>query len=80
MHSLEKSITKIVLDVLEFHEEEIGIHDCLENYGMDSIKFIMISVQIENMLDISIADEKLLLDNFSTLESIINLVKESKKN
>ncbi|SMF77013.1 hypothetical protein SAMN05661091_1381 [Paenibacillus uliginis N3/975] len=27
MHSLEESITKIVLEVLEFPEEKIGAHD-----------------------------------------------------
>lgn len=48
----------------------------LSEFGMDSISFIHIVVELEELFDIEIPDEKLLMSEMGTLEKIVRVVQE----
>lgn len=52
--------------------------DLMEDLGMDSITFITIIVEIEDVFEISVPDDLLLMENFRNVDSIIQIVEDSK--
>ena len=55
------------MDVLEYV-------DLIEEWGMDSITFISIVVEIEAHFDIEVPDDMLLLENFKCVDDIVSIV------
>lgn len=58
-------------DVLEYT-------DLMDDLGMDSITFISIVVEIEDVFEITVPDDLLLMENFRNVDSIIQIVEDAK--
>lgn len=75
----EQSIKKILSQVGEINKDEIetltGDSD-LRNIGIDSLTSIELVVKLEESFDISIGDDDLSVDNVSTINAIIELIKK----
>ena len=80
MNDMIKKIIEIV--IRNIGSEQISTLDPnyeLSQYGMNSIIFIHIVVDLEETFDIEIPDEYLLITEMNTLNKIINVVKNSLK-
>ncbi|MEK3661934.1 hypothetical protein BSK49_10860 [Paenibacillus odorifer] len=73
---LEDKVKAIVKKILEI-KDEINISDDLTNIGLDSLKTVMMVIDLEVSFQIVIEDEELLFENFTNIEKILRLV-ESK--
>lgn len=77
-----EKIKQIVFDMvgmdLSLNKGEIKYDTDLTLYGLDSINLILLIVEFEERFKISIHDEKLTLDNFSSIEKMYRTVKGSK--
>jgi acyl carrier protein len=73
---LEDKVKAIVKKILEINDE-INISDDLTNIGLDSLKTVMMVIDLEVSFQIVIEDEELLFENFTNIEKILRLV-ESK--
>ncbi|SDM33397.1 Phosphopantetheine attachment site [Paenibacillus sp. OK060] len=71
--SLEQIILSKVLEVLH-REGGIELHTELRNEGLDSIKTIELIVNLEIEFDIQIDDQDLLIENFSSIYKISELL------
>ena len=75
----EQSIKEILSQVGEINKDEIetltGNSD-LRNIGIDSLTSIELVVKLEESFDISIGDDDLSVDNVSTINAIIELIKK----
>ncbi len=58
-------------DVLEYT-------DLMDDLGMDSVTFISIVVEIEDVFEITVPDDLLLMENFRNVDSIIQIVEDAK--
>lgn len=58
-------------DVLEYT-------DLMDDLGMDSITFISIVIEIEDVFEITVSDDLLLIENFRNVDSIIQIVEDAK--
>lgn len=58
-------------DILEYT-------DLMDDLGMDSITFISIVVEIEDVFEITVPDDLLLMENFRNVDSIIQIVEDAK--
>lgn len=72
-------ISQKVLDILKTNIKGIELtqqqaEEDLSLIGMDSISLIHVIVEIENMFEIEIPDEKLLLSEMNTLSKIVDVV------
>ncbi len=63
---------KSVLNDIEFSKE-----DNLLELGIDSMTFIRLVVEIEDEFDIEIEDEEIILENFESFSSIVQLVERN---
>jgi acyl carrier protein len=59
--------------------QEIRIDDELQNYGMDSLSVIRVIVEIEEDFEFEFNDEDLVIDNFKSVDKLVDYVL-SKKN
>lgn len=60
---------------LQFSEISMAeIEEDLTNYGMDSITFIHIIINLEEEFDIKIPDEYLLLPQLNTLKKMVDII------
>lgn len=57
-----------------FDIDGIEYMDLVEDLGMDSLTFISTTIEIENEFDIEIPSELLLLDNFKSVDEIVEIV------
>lgn len=75
----EQSIKDILSQVGEINKDETetltGDSD-LRNIGIDSLTSIELVVKLEESFDISIGDDDLSVDNVSTINAIIELIKK----
>jgi acyl carrier protein len=71
--SLEKIIVLKLSEVLH-REVNLDFNADLRNEGLDSIKTIEMIVNIEVEFDIQIEDQDLLVENFSTIAKISDLL------
>ena len=55
----------------------LGYVDLIDDFGMDSITFISIVIEIEAVFDIVIPDDSLLMENFRCVDSIIGIVENA---
>ena len=79
MEISEQSIKEILSQVSEINKDEIetltGDSD-LRTIGIDSLTSIELVVKLEESFDISIGDDDLSVDNVSTIDAIIELIKK----
>ncbi len=57
------------LDVLEYA-------DLIDDFGMDSITFISLIVEVESRFNITVPDNMLLMDNFKKVDDIVAVVEQ----
>ena len=57
-----------------FDSDIIEYVDLIDDFGMDSITFISIVVEVEAHFDIIVPDDMLLLENFKCVEDIVSIV------
>ncbi|WP_442602782.1 acyl carrier protein [Paenibacillus sp. KN14-4R] len=70
---LEKYVLKILNEILS-KEILIGNNEDLWNEGLDSVNTIRLIGALEIEFKIEIDDQDLLIENFSTIERILNLL------
>ncbi|MBD1372669.1 acyl carrier protein [Hazenella sp. IB182357] len=77
--NIENTIKKILSSELfvEVSEEEMGLDDSLRNdFSLDSMGFIELRVNCEEQFDIKISDEKFNDQNFKSIRTVADLVRE----
>lgn len=52
--------------------------DLIDDFGMDSISFISIVIEIETAFDIIVPDEMLLMENFRNVNRIVEIIEKEK--
>ena len=52
--------------------------DLIDDLGMDSIIFISIVVEVEDLFGITVPDDMLLMENFKDIDGIIQIIENSK--
>jgi acyl carrier protein len=76
---MRETITELIRNVISLDaNREIKDDENLIDLGLDSIKTIEIVVELEDGFDIEIDEDDLMLDNFSTISKIMELVKRYK--
>lgn len=70
-----------LIDILAEQFADSGINrdileytDFIDDLGMDSIAFISIIIEIEDLFKITIPDDILLMENFRSVDSIIGII------
>lgn len=58
-------------DILEYT-------DLMDDLGMDSITFISIIVEIEGIFEVIVPDDMLLMENFRSVDSIVQIIENVK--
>ncbi|MCI9439601.1 MAG: acyl carrier protein [Lachnospiraceae bacterium] len=71
---IQEKIFEIVTKCISAEDEEICFDDDLREHGMDSINCIMIIVEIEDLYQFEFADEDLILENFRTINKLVDYV------
>lgn len=70
-------VTEIIRKLIQTHEE-IQLDENLREKGMDSLKTIELIVLLENTFDFNFNNDELLLENFESIRSICDLIKNKK--
>lgn len=77
MENIKLEVVNIIKDIFE----NVGMDTCflevgdlVEDLGMNSLVFISIVVDIETKYNIEIPAEKLFINNFKTVDSIVDIV------
>ncbi len=65
------STTGFDADILEYA-------DLIDDFGMDSITFISIVIDIESVFEITVPDHMLFLENFRNVDGIIEIIEYAK--
>lgn len=52
--------------------------DLIDDLGMDSITFISIVVEVEDLFGITVPDDMLLMENFRDIDGIVQIIENSK--
>lgn len=73
---IKTAIQEKIGKVLEVSPEGITEHLELSHLGLNSIKTVVLVVELEEQFDITFADYELLYEYFSTLHKIVSLVSE----
>ena len=81
----KKEIKSKLIDMLAMLFPDSGVDkdvleytDLMDDLGMDSITFISIVVEIEDVFEITVSDDLLLIENFRHVDSIIQIVEDAK--
>ncbi len=75
MYSAKREkVIEIIAANLGVDKSEMVMNDGLDEAGVDSITFVMIVVELENEFGIEFDDEQLLMEGFSTIESVVDYV------
>lgn len=73
--NVEEAIRKIVAEKSNLEKsKELGLHDNLQDFGINSITFMKIVVGIEKEFGMKFDDEILSFENFQTLQSIVEYI------
>ncbi len=75
-YKYENIISFLLNETLEIQNVKLHAEDELENYGMDSVKFIEFIVRLEEHFQTEIPADKLLFENFRTVSDIDSLLCE----
>ena len=83
----QKQIKSEVINIISEIFVDAGIDmdiiqyvDLVDDLGMDSLSFVTVVVEIEAKFGIVVPDEKLLIDNFKTVDSIVDIVDSGLQN
>lgn len=80
MSDMEKKIREILKNTVELQDEydfmELGDEEELINYGVNSIVFISMIVELEEKFSIEAKDEDLDFTLFPTIKSVVTYVRE----
>lgn len=82
MNSIEAKIRELIceaMDDVELDMDSIGVEDELINYGVSSIVFIKMVIQIEEEFEIEFDDDDLDNVKFSTIKDYVDFVKMKTK-
>ena len=71
----EEIVMKCLKNVL--HNVAFTKEDNLHELGIDSMTFIRLVVEIEDEFDIEIDNEEIILDNFKSFSTIVELVERN---
>ncbi|MEU6024742.1 acyl carrier protein [Micromonospora sp. NPDC048871] len=74
---IENGIRKILNSELfvEVPPEQIGLDESLRaGYGLDSLGFVELRVQCEDMFDVRISDEDFTPENFQSVRTVTDLI------
>ncbi|MCY7079216.1 acyl carrier protein [Streptococcus oralis] len=80
MQSIKEMVIELIGGELAISDEEIYYDTDLTLYGLDSLNVILLIISIEEKYNISFADEKLLLENFSTINNIFKIIEGESNN
>ncbi len=73
---MEEKVINIIYQALQVESDvEITANTQLSDLLFDSIDFVQMVVSLENEFNFEFDDEKLILDQFSSVESVIEYVK-----
>ncbi|WP_240419141.1 acyl carrier protein [Paenibacillus periandrae] len=64
-----------IREILEIHDTIIPVDQDLFTYGLDSLKTVILVVELEDAFDIMFEDKELLFENFATIQLVADLVK-----
>lgn len=79
---LKKNIKEIIISKLNLQELDDEIIENMDLYldaAMDSLTFISIIIEIENVFDIIIPDDLLIMDKFRNFKKICDIVEKISK-
>ncbi|KOP81413.1 acyl carrier protein [Cytobacillus solani] len=71
---MEQKILEIISETIEDNEVELNIYSNLQELGLDSTNIVEILIECELIFDIDVLDNDLNLDDFTTVEDIINYI------
>lgn len=77
LNHIQKNALQVIIDSLEFESNDIIIDTSLSSIGIDSITFVQIVVALEDRFDFEFDDDKILINAFPTIKSMLEYV-ESK--
>lgn len=75
---IDERLVELVKKYLKFSGENsvLGKDDNLKDLGLDSISSIQLLIEIEDTYDITISDDHLTDDTFSSLATLWNVIEE----
>lgn len=71
---MEQKILEIISETLEDNGAELNTNSNLQEIGLDSTNIVEILIECELIFDIDVLDNDLNLDDFNTVEDIINYI------
>ncbi len=74
MEQIKEMIIELIGSELAIPDEEIYFDTDLTLYGLDSLNVILLIINIEEKYNISFVDEKLSMENFSTISNIFKII------
>ncbi|CAG7658914.1 acyl carrier protein [Paenibacillus allorhizosphaerae] len=74
IREVQHKVLENINRVLHLRESSILIGDDLRIIGLDSIKTVVLIVELEESFDITFDDDELLFENFNVPDKIINLI------
>lgn len=77
--SIKEKLTNLISDVFSdrgFDNEIVDYLDLIEDCGLDSLTFISLIVEIESVFDITIPDDIILMENFRTIDKVVNIIEK----
>lgn len=75
---MKDKIIKIVKQALDIETDKLDYNVPLINYGLDSIKYVLIIIEIEQEFDIIIPDDYLIYNKMSSINEILSIVHKLK--
>ena len=75
---IEQKLHEIYKRVFVLHDLFVNVEyiDLIEDFGMDSITFITLIVEIEECYAITLPDDSILMENFRKTSEIINIIEQ----
>lgn len=70
---VRNEIINLLMDIFkesDVKKEYLESADLIDDFGIDSLNFICLVLEIESSFGITISDEMLLMDNFRTVDRI----------
>ncbi len=77
VENVREKLIELLIELFQNQSFDVGIieHvDLIDDVGIDSLTFISLVVEIEAKFEINIADEKLLISNFRTVDDIEKII------
>ncbi len=73
--TIEKKVCDLITPHCQFNEDKLSLDsDLRENYGIDSIVLVEILCELECVFSITIDDQLLTYDDFSTIRKISGFI------